>query len=102
MSLVRRSTPAFFMILATWCLTVYRLTQRRRAIRVDQLFFHLVAGPKMKLLGWLIVFIDDAAIRSGELNRPSDYSAEHSLEIKSRADGLAHFPQGFELSNGPR
>ena len=66
-------------------------TERGCLIGVDQLLFHLVAGPKMKLLRRFIVFVDDTAISSGELNRAADDGAEHGLEIKSRADGLADF-----------
>ena len=67
-------------------------TQRGCLIGIDQFLFHLVAGTKVKLSCGLIVLVDDAAISSGELNRPSDDGAEHSLEIKSRADRLADLP----------
>ena len=66
-------------------------TERGCLIGVDQLLFHLIAGAKVKLLRRLIVFVDDSAISSGELNRPANDGAEHSLEIKSGADCLADF-----------
>ena len=77
-------------------------TERGCLIRFDQLFFHLIAGAKMKLLRGLIVFVDDAAIGSGKLNRPGYDSVQHRLEIKSGADCLTNFSQRFQFSNRPR
>ena len=56
----------------------------------------------MKLLRGFIVFIDDAAIGSGELNRVANDSAEHGLKIESRADGLANLAQRFEFPDRAR
>jgi hypothetical protein len=85
------------------CSTGGPLTEMQRGglVSPDKFIFHLIAGPKMKLLGRLVIFIDDAAISSGELNGPSDYGAEHRLEIKRRADRLAYLPQGFQFPNRP-
>ena len=56
----------------------------------------------MKLLRGFIVFVDDSAIGSGELDRVSNDRAQHSLEIKSRADRLADFSQRFQFSDRSR
>src|SRR5207253_431282 len=74
-------------------------TERGRLIGVDQLLFHLVAGSKVKLLRGLVVFVDDPAICSGELNRTANNGAEHGLKIKRRADRLANLAQRFQFPN---
>ena len=70
-------------------------TKRGCPVSINQLFFHLVAGPKVKLLRRLIVLVDDAAIGSGKLNRVANDGAEHRLEIKRGADRLADLAQAL-------
>ena len=53
-------------------------------------------------LACFIVLINDAAIGSGELDGVANDSAEHGLEIKSGADRLTHFAQGFQFSDRSR
>jgi len=76
--------------------------ERHCLVRLNQLLFHLITGPKMKLPRRLVVFIDDAAIGSRELNRPTNNRAQHRLEIQSRAHCLANFSQCFQFPNRPR
>src|SRR4029077_20273219 len=55
-------------------------TQRSCLIGIHQFLFHLVAGTKVKLSRGHVVFVDNTAISSGELNRPADDRAKHRLE----------------------
>jgi hypothetical protein len=56
----------------------------------------------VKHFGSLIVFINDTAAGSGELNRVTDDGAKNHLEIESRADRLADVSKRLEFSNGSR
>ena len=89
-----------------WRLDRRRLTggplaksDRRRFERFKHLLFHTVASPKLKLFPTFIVLIDNAAVRPRELNRMANDRAQHSLEIKSRTDRLAHVSQSFQFTN---
>ena len=75
--------------------------QRGRLVGPDKFIFHLIAGPKKKLLGRLVIFIYDAAISAGKLNGLSNYGAEHRSEIERRADRLADLPERFQFPNRP-
>ena len=74
------------------CSTGRALTQTKWGflIRLDQLLFHLISSLKVELLRGFFIFVNDAAISSGELDRAADDGAEHRVQIKSRADGLAY------------
>jgi hypothetical protein len=52
---------------------------------LDQLLFHLISSRKVELLRGFFIFVNDAAISSGELDRAADDGAEHRVKIKSRA-----------------
>ena len=72
-------------------------TERGCVIGINQFLFHLVAGPEVKLLRGLIVFVNDTAICSGELNRPANDGAQHSLQIKGGADCLSDLAKRFHF-----
>ena len=65
--------------------------------RLTHLLFHAVTRSKLKLLRRLVVFIDDTAVGSRELDGPRHDRFKHGLEIKGGAHRLAYFTQSFHL-----
>ena len=70
--------------------------------RLNYLSLHAEARPEVKLLRRFVELVDNTPAGSGELHRVANDGAEHSLEIESRADGLANFAQRFQFPNRPR
>ena len=59
---------------------------------------HPVGGAQSKLATLLIVDVDGAGIRVGELNGLGDDRGEHGFQLERRIDGLADLAQGRELT----
>src|SRR5688572_15237865 len=75
-------------------------TDARRLKYLNRLGFHVVARPQVKLLRGLVVFVNNTAIGSRQLDGPRDDGLQHSLKIEGRAYRLADLAQGFHFFYG--
>ncbi len=57
----------------------------------------MVAGPQIKLLRRLVIFVDDAAIGSRQIDGAGDDGFQHGFKIEAGAHRLADFAQRFHF-----
>ena len=55
----------------------------------------MVGRGQVEFFRGLVVFVDDAAVCAGELDRAGGDGCEHRLQVKRRADRPADFRQGL-------
>ena len=65
---------------------------------LDHLRVEVVGRAEVELLGPLVVLVDGAAIRAGELDGAGDDGGEHGLEVERGADGLADLAERVSSS----